>query len=59
MVELDDGRVRLTTRMPKALRREVRRHCVRADIAVTAFVVAALEERLRREQKKPRRPQRN
>jgi predicted HicB family RNase H-like nuclease len=47
--------VQLATRIPKALHRELKLHCVRTDTSVQAFVVAALEEKLARDQGKGRR----
>jgi predicted HicB family RNase H-like nuclease len=41
--------VQLATRIPKALHRELKLHCVRSDVSVMEFVVKALEERLARE----------
>jgi predicted HicB family RNase H-like nuclease len=45
----DEAMVQLATRIPKALHRELRLHCVRADVTIMAFIVQALEERLARE----------
>ena len=41
--------VQLATRIPKALHRELKLHCVRTDVSVMEFVVKALEEKLARE----------
>jgi len=41
--------VQLATRIPKALHRELKLHCVRTDVSVMEFVVKALEEKLGRE----------
>lgn len=41
--------VQLATRIPKALHRELKLHCVRTDVSVMEFVVKALEEKLSRE----------
>jgi len=41
--------VQLATRIPKALQRELKLHCVQADETVMAFVVQAIEEKLARE----------
>jgi predicted HicB family RNase H-like nuclease len=41
--------VQLATRIPKPLHRELKLHCVQADVSVMAFVVQALEEKLARE----------
>ena len=42
--------VQLATRIPKALHRELKLHCVKNDVSVMEFVVRALEEKLGREQ---------
>jgi hypothetical protein len=41
-------RVQLATRIPKALHRELRLHCVYAEISLMDFVLQALEEKLAR-----------
>ena len=41
--------VQLATRIPKALHRELKLHCVLTDVSVMEFVVKALEEKLARE----------
>jgi len=41
--------VQLATRIPKALHRELKVHCVRAEESVMAFVVKALTEKLQRD----------
>lgn len=48
----NDGEVwvQLATRIPKALHRELKLHCVKSDVSVMEFVVRALEEKLAREQ---------
>jgi hypothetical protein len=38
--------VQLATRIPKALHRELRLHCVTVDTSVMDFVVTAIEEKL-------------
>ena len=38
--------VQLATRIPKALHRELRLHCVHAEISLMDFVSKALEEKL-------------
>jgi hypothetical protein len=38
--------VQLATRIPKPLHRELKMHCVRADVSLMDFVVAALRERM-------------
>jgi predicted HicB family RNase H-like nuclease len=50
MGESDSVWVQLATRIPKALHRELKLHCVRTDMSVQAFVVAALGEKLARDQ---------
>jgi len=47
--------VQLATRIPKALHRELKLHCVRTDVSVMEFVVKALEEKLARESGKSER----
>ena len=42
----DEQWVQLATRIPKSLHRELKLHCVQADVSVMAFVVAALRARL-------------
>jgi len=41
-------RVQLATRIPKALHRELRLHCVYEEISLMDFVLQALEEKLAR-----------
>jgi predicted HicB family RNase H-like nuclease len=41
--------VQLATRIPKQLHRELKLHCVKADVSVMEFVVSALEDKLQRE----------
>jgi predicted HicB family RNase H-like nuclease len=41
--------VQLATRIPKQLHRDLKLHCVKADVSVMEFVVGALEEKLQRE----------
>jgi predicted HicB family RNase H-like nuclease len=47
--------VQLATRIPKALHRELKLHCVSSDVSVMAFVVGAIEEKLQRGTKGERR----
>lgn len=42
----DEVWVQLATRIPKALHRQLKLHCVQSDTSVMGFVVAALEEKL-------------
>jgi predicted HicB family RNase H-like nuclease len=51
----DEVWVQLATRIPKALHRELKLHCVTRDTSVMAFVVDALRERLERRPKATRR----
>ncbi len=44
----DEPQVQLATRIPKSLHRELKLHCVEANQSVMGFVVAALEEKLRK-----------
>jgi predicted HicB family RNase H-like nuclease len=39
----------LATRIPPALRRRVKLHCVETDVSVMDFVTAAIRERLARD----------
>ena len=41
--------VQLATRIPKQLHRELKLHCVKADMSVMDFVVGALADKLERE----------
>jgi len=42
----DEAWVQLATRIPKALHRDLKLHCVVADVSVMDFVVSAIRERL-------------
>lgn len=44
--------VQLATRIPKTLHRSMKLHCVTAETSVMEFVVASIEEKLAREQKR-------
>jgi hypothetical protein len=47
MARSDEGvLVQLATRIPKALHRKIRLHCVHRDMAVMDFVTQALQEKL-------------
>jgi len=48
-VRADEVWVQLATRIPKALHRQLKLHCVQRDTSVMGFVVAALEEKLAKE----------
>ena len=50
----NDVWVQLATRIPKQLHRELKLHCVEADVSVMHFVVSALEYKLQREGGKSR-----
>jgi hypothetical protein len=47
--------VQLATRIPKPLHRELKLHCVTAETSVMDFVVKALEEKLARSGRAPKR----
>lgn len=51
--------VQLATRVPKRLHRELKLHCVRMDVSVMAFIVAALKEKLVRQGRGGRRSRAN
>jgi predicted HicB family RNase H-like nuclease len=42
----DEAWVQLATRIPKALHRQLKLHCVQSETSVMDFVVASLEEKL-------------
>jgi len=42
----EEAWVQLATRIPKALHRQLKLHCVQTDTSVMDFVVQSLEERL-------------
>jgi predicted HicB family RNase H-like nuclease len=44
----------LATRIPKPLHRELKLHCVQADVKLMDFVVAALREKLATPKRAPR-----
>jgi predicted HicB family RNase H-like nuclease len=44
----EEAWVQLATRIPKSLHRELKLHCVSADVSVMDFVVQALRDRLSR-----------
>ncbi len=50
----DEPWVQLATRIPKQLHRELKLHCVRADVSLMDFVVQSLEDRLARVGRKRR-----
>ena len=50
----DEAWVQLATRIPKALHRELKLHCVTSDQSVMDFVIAAIEQKLSRGTKAPR-----
>jgi predicted HicB family RNase H-like nuclease len=47
MAEKDEVWVQLATRIPKALHRDLKLHCVEAETSVMEFVTKAIEEKLR------------
>ena len=49
MASEDEVWVQLATRIPKQLHRELKLHCVKADVSLMDFVVSALEDKLQRE----------
>ena len=49
MASEDEVWVHLATRIPKQLHRELKLHCVKADVSLMDFVVSALEDKLQRE----------
>ena len=53
-MDKDEVWVQLATRIPKALHRELKLHCVTSDESVMGFVVKAIEEKLGRKAKAPR-----
>ena len=50
----DEVLIQLATRVPKALHREIKIHCVGAGISVMEFVAVALEDKLRKPSAKRR-----
>ena len=50
----DDVQVQLATRIPKALHRALKLHCVTTDTSLMDFVVAALDEKQKRDGKRRR-----
>lgn len=52
MTKDNDVLIQLATRIPKALHREIKVHCVSTGISVMEFVAAALEDKLRRPKKR-------
>ena len=48
MAGREEGRTTLATRIPKPLHRQLKLHCVEEGVLVMDFVVAAIEERLRK-----------
>jgi hypothetical protein len=51
----DEAQSQLATRIPKALHRELRLHCVKAETTVMDFVVRAISEKLKRDAARQRR----
>ena len=50
----DEVWVQLATRIPKALHRDLKLHCVEAETSVMEFVTKAIEEKLKLPATKPR-----
>ncbi len=50
----DEAWVQLATRIPKELHRELKLHCVKAEVSVMDFVVSALRDALARNGRKRR-----
>ena len=48
----DEAWVQLATRIPKGLHRELKLHCVTAEVSVMDFVVSALRDALARNGRK-------
>jgi predicted HicB family RNase H-like nuclease len=44
--------VQLATRLPKALHRALKMHCVSADVAIMSFIIEAITDRLANQGKK-------
>ncbi len=55
MAKADEAWMQFATRIPKALHRQLKLHCVHADTSVVEFVVAALNEKLVRQGRSGRR----
>jgi predicted HicB family RNase H-like nuclease len=49
----DRASVQLAVRIPRALHRRLRIHCVTHEVLITDFVLAALQEQLARLARKP------
>ena len=49
MAREDEAQVQLATRIPKALQRALRLHCVTHETTIMDFVIAAVREKLTRE----------
>jgi len=47
MAEKDEVWVQLATRIPKALHRDLKLHCVEAETSVMEFVTKAIQEKLK------------
>ena len=54
MAEKDEVWVQLATRIPKALHRDLKLHCVEAETSVMEFVTKAIEEKLKLPSSGPR-----
>jgi predicted HicB family RNase H-like nuclease len=54
MAEKDEVWVQLATRIPKALHRDLKLHCVEAETSVMEFVTKAIQEKLKLPSSTPR-----
>lgn len=55
MADVREPWVQLATRIPVHLRRAMKLHCITAETTILDFVVAAIEEKLARDQKRKTR----
>jgi len=58
MPKTDEVLVQLATRVPRALHREIKLHCVANGLSVMDFVADALTTKLRGDRRRPVRPKR-
>ena len=54
MVRATEDMIQLATRIPARLHRAIRMHCVQDDTSVMEFVAEALQERLKKTQRRRR-----
>jgi len=52
---IDEVWAMLATRIPKELHKELRLHCVKAEVTMMSFVVAAVAEKIKRDAARQRR----